>query len=199
MNRPLALLLAAGRGARFDASGRSLKQLAPAPAGDHAGQPMALAATLALRAAGLEVLAVVRPASEPHQPELHALLRQAGCALVENPAAESGIGSSIACGVAAVASRGGWLIALADMPAIRPQSIAAVAQALVAGAPSAAPEYHGQRGHPVGFAAQLRDELLALRGDSGARSVLAAHPPQLIQVEDAGVLIDIDSPCAPLS
>jgi molybdenum cofactor cytidylyltransferase len=48
------------------------------------------------------------------------------------------------------------------------------------------------RGHPVGFAAECRPELLTLQGDRGARDVLAAHPPHLIDVDDPGILTDID-------
>jgi molybdenum cofactor cytidylyltransferase len=46
----------------------------------------------------------------------------------------------------------------------------------------------------VGFATGLRDELLALDGDQGARSLIERHPDalRLIECEDAGVLYDID-------
>jgi molybdenum cofactor cytidylyltransferase len=188
---PVALLLAAGRGRRFDTTGRASKLLAPAPCGPHAGQPLAVAAALALRAALPRVLAVVRPAADPPQQQLHAALRAAGCELVINDDADAGSGRSIAVGVAA-ADAAGWLIALADMPAIAPTTIAAVRDALAAGAPTTAPVHGGQRGHPVGFGAALRAELVALRGDAGARSVLAAHPPQLIAVDDPGCLLDLD-------
>ncbi|MBI2508985.1 MAG: nucleotidyltransferase family protein, partial [Betaproteobacteria bacterium] len=47
---------------------------------------------------------------------------------------------------------------------------------------------------PVGFGAKLRDELLALGGDQGARAVLERHRDavKLIECDDAGVLYDID-------
>ena len=91
---------------------------------------------------------------------------------------------------------GGWVIALADMPAIQPASISAVAEALAAGAPLAAPVYHGQRGHPIGFARRFREALMSLAGDRGGRDILAQHAQELrlIDVDDAGVLIDIDHP-----
>ena len=34
--------------------------------------------------------------------------------------------------------------------------------------------------------------LAALRGDGGARAVLARHPPLRIDVDDPGVLYDVD-------
>lgn len=190
---PVALLLAAGRGRRFDPTGRASKLLAAAPCGPHAGQPLAVAAALALRAAQVRVMAVVRPADDPPQRQVHAALRAAGCELVVNDDADDGSGRSIAVGVAATADAPGWLIALADMPAIAPTTIAAVRDAIAAGALTAAPVHDGRRGHPVGFGAALRPHLLALSGDEGARSLLVAHQPQRIAVDDPGCLLDLDT------
>jgi molybdenum cofactor cytidylyltransferase len=189
----VGLLLAAGRGTRFDPSGQTSKLLVAAPAGPHAGTPLALAAARTLRAALLEVVAVVRPPDTPAQRQLHRLLGDAGCRLAINDRADEGIGGSIAAGVRASSDVAGWLVALADMPAVAPATIGAVRDALAAGALSAAPMHQGRRGHPVGFAARLRPLLLALHGDEGARSVLAAHPPLQIAVDDPGCLLDLDS------
>lgn len=190
----VGLLLAAGRGTRFDPSGQTLKLLAPAPLGPHAGAEVAVAAARQLRSAVPRVLAVVRPPAAPAQQRLHDLLAAAGCELVINPHADQGIGTSIAAGVAASARAGGWLVALADMPSIDTATVASVRAALDGGATSAAPWHRGQRGHPVGFAAPLRDALLALQGDTGARAVLQSHPPQRIDVDDPGCLLDLDTP-----
>ena len=62
------------------------------------------------------------------------------------------------------------------------------------GARIVAPAYRGERGHPVGFAAALRDELLACKGDEGARSLIKRHHAEirLLAVDDPGVVFDID-------
>lgn len=189
---PVALLLAAGLGTRFDPSGRSLKLLQPTLTGPHAGLPIVQAAARALAAAGLRRFAVVRPPDHPHQPELHALLSREGCELLICAQAAEGMGASIACGVRATADADGWIVALGDMPMIAPATIEAVAAALRAGHATVAPSHRGQRGHPVGFAASCRQELMRLQGDRGARELLVAQPPHLIEVDDAGVLADID-------
>ena len=77
---------------------------------------------------------------------------------------------------------------------IRPDTIKLVVQALTEGAAIAAPAYRGERGHPVGFSAQFRNELAALSGDSGARAILERHQDKirLIDCDDPGVLFDID-------
>lgn len=198
--RIVGVLLAAGVGQRFDPSGRRLKLLAPAPAGRWAGQPMAIAALRNLRGAVDDVVIVLRPPSGEAQRQLQALLAREGAHCVVCADADSGMGVSLSCGVRACADAAGWLIALADMPAILPSTIATVRDALLQGHAAAAPRYRGQRGHPVGFGRACRDDLLALTGDSGARGVLAAHTPLLLDVDDAGCVLDIDTPAdeAPL-
>jgi len=192
--RVVGVLLAAGIGRRYDPSGARLKLLAPAPAGPQAGQPLAAAALRNLRAALADVVVVVRPAATEPQRRLHELLAAEGAPLVVCPLAEAGMGHSLACGVRARPDADGWLVALADMPAISARTIAAVRDAIGRGHATAAPVFRGQRGHPVGFGRVCRDELLALTGDAGARSVLAAHPPHPIEVDDPGCVLDIDAP-----
>lgn len=189
--QPIAgVLLAAGIGRRYDPSGERLKLLEAAPD----GVPLAAAALRHLRAAVGDVVAVVRPADSAAQRQLHRLLAAEGAQLVVCPEAEEGMGHSLACGVRSRSDAAGWVIALADMPAVSPATIAAIRDAIGRGNQTAAPVHHGRRGHPVGFGRACRDELLALQGDAGARGVLAAHPPLLIEVDDPGCLLDIDTP-----
>jgi molybdenum cofactor cytidylyltransferase len=189
----VGVLLAAGRGARFDPSGQRLKLLEATTRGPHVDAPLAVAAARTLRYVVGHVIAVVAPPSDDCQLELHRLLQAEGCTLVVNPQAGEGQGTSIACGIAAASPAAGWIIALADMPAIQSDSIRRVVEALRKGAATAAPVYRGQRGHPVGFAATMQAELLASVGDTGARAVLMRHPPHLIEVDDPGVLYDVDT------
>jgi molybdenum cofactor cytidylyltransferase len=175
------VLLAAGSGTRFGGH----KLLAPW----RDGTAVAVAAARNLIDALPDSVAVLRPGDEI----LASLLAAEGLRIVVNPNADGGMGTSLACGVAA-AEADGWVIALADMPAIRPATIQAVAEALAAGAALAAPDYHGQRGHPIGFTRRFRVALAALDGDRGGRDILAQHANELrlIEVDDAGVLVDID-------
>jgi molybdenum cofactor cytidylyltransferase len=104
--------------------------------------------------------------------------------------------SSLVCGVRANRRAPGWLIGLADMPAVPMTAIAGVRDALSAGASLAAPSRDGMRGHPVGFASHYRDELLALQGDNGARRLLERDRSHVVDIRigDAGILADIDVP-----
>lgn len=178
------ILLAAGRSLRF----RSDKLLHPLSD----GTPIAVAALRSLRAAVPTVVAVVRREDGP----LAKLMKEEGARVSACPRADQGMGASLAWGVARAAQAEGWLIALADMPFIRPETIARVLRAVEQGALIAVPLHAGRRGHPVGFARALREELLALDGDQGARSLLARHAAQVVEIEceDPGILLDVDQP-----
>ncbi len=110
--------------------------------------------------------------------------------------AGQGMAASLAAGVRANPDAAGWLIGLADMPAIPSTAIAGVLDALLAGAELAAPFCDNRRGHPVGFAAVYRAALLNLKGDTGARCLLEHDIARLAQVEinDKGIFADIDRP-----
>ena len=138
------------------------------------------------------VVAVVRPDSS----ELVTNLKQEGCEVVVCDNAAEGMGASLACAARAAGEADGYLIALADMPFLRRTTIAAVREALVAGAPLAAPYFRARRGHPVGLSRRFFQELLALRGDEGAKRVIAANEKQMVKIPvgDPGALRDIDRP-----
>jgi molybdenum cofactor cytidylyltransferase len=178
----VAILLAAGAGSRFG-GGKLLHPLED-------GAAIAAHAARHLLEAGLEVTAVVRPGDFP----VAELLEQEGCMVTYCPEAAQGMGVSLAHGVSQTRDAGGWIVALADMPRIRPVTIQRVTQALAAGAAIVAPSYQGDRGHPVGFGQRYRHELQALTGDSGARAIVQRNQAlvQLIEGDDPGVLLDID-------
>jgi molybdenum cofactor cytidylyltransferase len=181
------VLLAAGYSKRFGSN----KLLHPLPAGSpEAGVPIALASARHFIQALPESVAVIRPRAQ----KLGKILRDAGCNTVVCKNAAEGMGVSLAEGVRATEDAHGWVVALADMPYLKPDTIRVIAKALSDGAAIAAPAYRGERGHPVGFARRFLDELTGLRGDAGARDILKAHPDwvTLYEVDDPGVLRDID-------
>jgi molybdenum cofactor cytidylyltransferase len=115
----------------------------------------------------------------------------------ENVACEQahlGLGHSLACGIEHTPRAQGWIVALADMPWISVDTIQRVADRLRAGAGLAIPVCAGRRGHPVGFGADYREELLRLRGDQGGRRILQRDRENVVEIEcaDRGILLDID-------
>ncbi len=178
------ILLAAGSSTRFG----GFKLMHPID-----GMPMCEKSALAMKAALGAVLVAVRPGS----PCVPTLSGQSGIQVLECGRAAEGMGGTLADALAALPTpAGGYVVALADMPFMQPDSIRLVAAALRGGASLVAPVYRGQRGHPVGLAAAHRAELLALTGDSGARAILKREEARitLIEVDDPGVVRDIDTP-----
>ncbi|WP_300455002.1 nucleotidyltransferase family protein [Accumulibacter sp.] len=180
----VGVLLAGGRSTRFGAD-KLLQPLAD-------GTPMALVAARRLIAVCPHTVSVLRS----EQSALHRLLRELAIDVRTDRACELGIGSSLACAVRASRDAAGWLVALADMPFVDEATVRAVAVALHEGAEIVAPVYGGRRGHPVGFSRRCFAALASLRGDTGARRLLddEARSLMLIEVDDPGILCDIDRP-----
>jgi molybdenum cofactor cytidylyltransferase len=128
--------------------------------------------------------------------DLQQLLKEASIELVFNDKANQGMGSSIACGIAASRHSHGWCLLPADMPFVKPATTLEVIASLKQGAALAAPFYQGRRGHPVGFAQDLTSELLALDDEPGARRIVLQNQNRLVMIDsnDKGVLVDIDTP-----
>jgi molybdenum cofactor cytidylyltransferase len=154
--------------------------------------PIAVEAARHLRAEVGRVVAVVHPGGG----ELAEALKREGCEVAVCENAAEGMGASLACAVRQAGEADGYLIALGDMPFVRRTTVAAVRDALAAGAPLAAPYFRARRGHPVGLSGKFRKDLLALTGDAGARELLAANERALVKVPvgDPGAIRDIDTP-----
>jgi len=185
----IGILLAAGFSRRFGASNKLLQPMADC-------RPIALAAAENLKQAIPTCIAVVRPENTA----LAALLQQAGltvfaCKETEQEMADS-LSAAIRFSANFEAASQGFMIALADMPYIQPATIRTVANRLSSRESIIIPTYHGQRGHPVAFAAKYRSELENLQGDEGARSIVKRYTNEvcLLPCEDSGILADIDTP-----
>ena len=105
---------------------------------------------------------------------------------------QAGMGDSIAAAVRSTPDAAGWLILPGDLPLIQSQTLLLVAAALQAHG-VVLPSYRGQRGHPVGFAADCRQALLELRGEQGALGVVRSRAAFELPVADAGCVHDIDT------
>jgi len=181
------ILLAAGRGRRFDPAGLRNKLLQPL-----AGEPVVVASARKLLAAVPRVVAVVAPDDGGVGERLAAL----GCDVTVCPDADRGMAASLTHAIrhSLALQPQAWLVALGDMPYVDAATLRRLADALAAGAGIAAPVMDGRRGNPVGFGAIHLDALLALRGDEGARCLLRTFPVTEIPVDDPGIFRDIDLP-----
>jgi molybdenum cofactor cytidylyltransferase len=187
----VGILLAAGRGRRFDPQGARNKLLQALPDGD----PVVVASARHLLAVLPRVVAVVPPADGGVADALRAL----GCEVTMCAAADSGMAASLVHAIrhslsGAQAPADAWLVALGDMPYVQPETMHALLTALAGGAGIAAPVMNGRRGNPVAFGAAHLPALLALQGDAGARGLLKSSPVTEVAVTDPGIFHDIDTP-----
>ena len=149
------------------------------------GETLLARAVRVAREAGLDpVLAVVQPQAS-FLPELHAL----PCTLVANQEAEEGIASSIRAGVRAangISGVDGAILMTCDQIGTAPAHLRSLyAQAeLVTGS-----GYAGKVAIPAYFPRSTFEQLLALQGDTGARSLLQAGR----SIEAESLRLDIDT------
>lgn len=182
-NEPAIVVLAAGAGSRYQGSRHQ--------PGEPQGGDGVLALTL--RSALASRMPVVLVVSDALAGEARGLLPAADVVVVDAASlAVWGVGESIAAGVSMRASAAGWLVLPGDMPLVSPASLRAVAGALDQ-QPIAFAQYRGRRGHPIGFGAELFSELVTLKGDQGARRLVARYPAAAVELDDPGVLFDIDT------
>ena len=171
---PTVIVLAAGRGERFAASGASVHKLD---------------ALLAGRRVLEHVLDAVR------QSGLCCHIVRAANVCPADGSALGGMGDSIAAGVRATPDAAGWMILPGDLPLIQASTLIAIALAPPCGV--LVPRYQGQRGHPVRFDARCGPELVELHGNVGAAQIIRAHAAidsiATMDLDDAGIITDIDT------
>ncbi len=184
-----AIVLAAGQGSRFraEAGADQDKLLALCVGRDGVTRPVIEQVLVNLPVSVVDRWVV----TSPERVEVIRLAQAYGCQVLLLQSA--GMGESIAAAVAASASAEGWLVVLGDMPFIQSASIEQVIDALVADGISV-PVQAGQYGHPVAFGRAFGPHLMALSGDRGARPLFAQAMLREVQVEDRGVLWDVDVP-----
>lgn len=185
-SRPAVIVLAAGKGSRFLGPEHKLEQSLGASTVLGTTLGHAIASQLQVVVVTTEALADVARRSVAARdvivlPEADAP-GQAGL----------GMGYSISAGVTARPDASGWLVLPADMPMVQPATLRAVARELAHHAVAYA-QYKGRRGHPVGFSAELYSELATLSGDEGARRLIARYPAFALELDDPGVLVDVDT------
>lgn len=188
--QPHILILAAGSSSRMRGGDKLLEQVDGLP-------QLARITTVAL-ATGLPVLVAL----PPNRPDRIAALQGLSAVQITVPDPDKGMAASLTAGLAALPKEAGVMLLLADLPEITTDDLntlweawAQEPQAILRGAAD-----HGcgdlTPGHPVCFPPDLRDDLMTLKGDEGARSVLVRHRARLrlIPLLDRHATTDLDTP-----
>lgn len=184
-NGVAAVVLAAGRGSRFGDDPKPLARLGPRTMLGHS--------VASPTSAGLRPIVVVVGYRGDDVAKAAGTLAE----IVENPAWEEGMSTSLRAGLAALVPDPGVsaaVIVLADQPRVGADAYRRVVAAHQEGAALAVATYGGQRGHPVLIGREHWAEAMKLTGDEGARSLLAAHAVVEVPCDGTGSSADVDTP-----
>lgn len=181
-----AIVLAAGHSSRMGAN-KLLVELD--------GEPLVRHAVRSALASRVQRVVVV---TGNDAERVRAALEGLAVEIVHNPAFATGMASSLRTGIAAVAARAA-MICLGDMPRVSSAQLDRLVATFDASDDDRSiivPAFQRKRGNPVVLGRHHFAAIAELTGDVGARSVIernAAHV-QIVELEDAAVLIDVDTP-----
>ena len=145
-----------------------------------------------------QVLVVIGHEAEKIKRELNDL----PLSFVYNPNFSEGMTTSIKSGVKEVSpDSDGFLICLADMPFINTSEISKLIHAYVQNRIKekrliVVPVFQGQRGNPVLFSSEFRNDILEYKKESGCRGVIMNYPESVkeIKMDNDNMLLDVDTP-----
>lgn len=181
-----AVVLAAGLGSRFHGH----KMMHPIE-----GVPMAVRCALNVKPHVHELLVVV----QPNDQDLKQTLQQHSITYIENPDFKEGMGSSISAAARHLSKDSHLMVCLGDMPYIHAVTYRSLIDTFLENnevkivRPVFTTQVKTVSGHPVVFPNHLVSRLMNLEGDTGPKSLLKSHQPQLVNTDDEGTIKDIDT------
>ena len=183
-NRIGCLVMAAGNSTRYQ--GNKLAAL-------FRGKPIIEYALDAVPADRFAAVTVVT-----QYPEIEALARQRGFAVIRNEHPDWGISHTIRLGTEAMQDCNAILYMVADQPLLDDASVERILECWrqhpcnIVGA-----SHNGKRGNPCIFPKEFFEELMALEEDHGGNTVIRRYPDRLLTVEVAQEeLTDVDTRAA---
>lgn len=181
---PTAIVPAAGASERFG----GIKAVA-----DVWGRPMLERVIDTLRAAEVDHIVVVLGDHEDSvRDNVPGLM---SCRLVRNEHPERGMFSSLQVGFAAAPDETAYVVAIGDMPFVRPETVRALVAEHGRNGGIVSPRYRGKRGHPIVVDAAVRDAVLASPTTITLHDVIRTQSERRhdLDVDDPGVVRDVDT------
>jgi molybdenum cofactor cytidylyltransferase len=196
-----AIILAAGSSSRMSSGHHKLLL----PLG---GRPVLLhVLETALASQARPIILVLGHRADEIRSQVAAHIKLPDVSIIENPDYQQGMSTSLRMGLHTLTNIRDNNRQNADLPTStvillgdQPLMTASIIDRLIStrkasGKAIIAPLYHGKRGNPVLFAADLFPELMEVTGDEGGRSVIMRHPQDVATVElsEATASSDIDT------
>jgi CTP:molybdopterin cytidylyltransferase MocA len=136
-----------------------------------------------LRQGGIETVVVV-VADDPRTADLRAHLKDSNVIFAVNPAPESEMSASVACGVlAAPQTTKAVVIIPADHAAVPSEVVCSLIDEWKKGARLVKPTTGGRGGHPVLVDLFFRSELLRLDPERGLKALFTDHQAEVVRLE----------------
>ena len=180
------IILAAGRSTRMGQS-KALMQ-------DH-GESFLAAIYQKMLAAGLDPIRII---SGPDYQDLMVAHPELQQFIIHNQNPDLGQLHSLRLGIMDMTDNlGGVMVTLVDHPFVKESTYLALRSEYASNRKSIIiPTFGGRRGHPVIFSEDTFDELMTIPLDKGAKPVVRADVTRVreVEVEDSGVLADLDTP-----
>ncbi len=184
--RIAAIVLAAGRSTRMG-SNKLLAELN--------GKPLLAQTVAQIEASGVDEIVVV---TGHQRAQIESALADTSVKLVHNPDYAEGLASSLAAGINAVKNFDACFVCLGDMPLIRSDDMKRMIAAfdINEARTVVAPARGRKLGNPVLWGKEHFTDLMALKGDRGARSLLETRRDAIVEiaVEHDGIMMDADTP-----
>ena len=184
--RLAAIVLAGGRSARMAPRNKLLEPI------DR--KAIVVHVTETARASGANPVVVVTGFDAPRVVEA---LGRVKADIVHNPDFEQGLSTSLRSGLGAMPPGiDGALVLLGDMPAVDLPVLHALMAAFIAPLSICVPVHAGRRGNPILWGREYFAKITELKGDAGAKALLAQHPEEVIEVAvgSDGIFADVDTP-----
>jgi molybdenum cofactor cytidylyltransferase len=129
-----------------------------------------------------------------HAQALTPLLRHSPASIIVNRQWPEGLGSSIRAGISRLPPAcDAVLLLLADQVGVTADDLKRLASAWKGDTTIAAGLYSGTVGVPAIFPRWCFSELMALRGDRGAKTLLLRHSDRLLRVPMSNAAVDVDT------
>ncbi len=185
-----AIVLAAGRSSRMGGANKLLEPIDGAPMIRRTVEQV-----LASRASPVTVV------TGRDAPQIGAALDGLPVTIVHNPDFATGMSTSLKAGIESLSPDvDAAVICLGDMPALDPATIDAMIEifAYEENGEIVVPTRDGRRGNPVLWSRRFFPEMAAVSGDRGARTLLTRYASVIAEaeVDDPGILLDLDTPAA---